>query len=151
MEQNFYTAALADDHKHFVLSNYHYTEGMVYKAPPVLDYAEFSLDNAAKKHDADLAAVQTRMAHHTRFYDSFACGILENNWEDSELGKAMLQFLNTLRIAAANDAAKISQMRCNLYYTALGIKHKLDKEVSIPKVSNPTFLVVPSCPSGSRQ
>ncbi|KAG0275549.1 hypothetical protein BGZ97_010273 [Linnemannia gamsii] len=122
VEQNFYTAALADNHKLFTLSDYHYTEGM------------FSLSNEAKKHDADLATVQTRMAHHTRFYDSFACNILENNWEDLEQGKAMLQFLNTLRIAAANDAAKISQMRSKLYYAALGIKHKPAKEGSILKV-----------------
>ncbi|KAF9537195.1 hypothetical protein EC957_008675 [Mortierella hygrophila] len=111
LEQNFYTAELADDHQFFSLSDYHYTEGMVYKAPPVLDHAEVTLSPAAKKHDADLAIIQTRMAHHTRFYDTFASDILERKWETSESGKAMLQFLNTLRIAAANDAAKISQLR----------------------------------------
>ncbi|KAF9129325.1 hypothetical protein BG015_004210, partial [Linnemannia schmuckeri] len=63
LEQNFYTAELADNHKFYNLSDYHYTEGMVYKAPPVLDHAEVSPSPAAKKHDADLAAVQTRMAH----------------------------------------------------------------------------------------
>ncbi|KAG0277704.1 hypothetical protein BGZ96_002754 [Linnemannia gamsii] len=136
LEQNFYTAELADDHQIFSLSDYHYTEGMVYKAPPVLDHAEVTLSQAAKKHDADLASVQTRMAHHTRFYDTFASDILERKWETSEPGKAMLQFLNTMRIAAANDAAKISQLRSKLYYNALGIKHEPAKEGSILKVED---------------
>ncbi|KAF8929288.1 hypothetical protein BGZ47_001118, partial [Haplosporangium gracile] len=122
-EQNFYAAKLADNYKFYNLSDYHYTEGMVYKAS-VLDHAKVSLSPAAKKHDADLAAIQTRMAHHTRFYNSFACDILENSWENSKQGKVMLQFLNTMRIAAGNDAAKISQMRFKLYYTALRTKHE---------------------------
>ncbi|KAG9061182.1 hypothetical protein KI688_007520 [Linnemannia hyalina] len=60
LEQNFYTAELADDHQFFSLSDCHYTEGMVYKAPPVPDHAEANLSPAAKKHDADLATIQTR-------------------------------------------------------------------------------------------
>ncbi|KAG0374083.1 hypothetical protein BGX24_010847 [Mortierella sp. AD032] len=66
LERNFYTAELADNHQFYNLSDYHYTEGMIYKAPPVIDHAEVSLSPAAKKHDADLAAIQTRMAQHTR-------------------------------------------------------------------------------------
>ncbi|KAG0259655.1 hypothetical protein BGZ95_004616, partial [Linnemannia exigua] len=65
LEQNFYTSELADNHKFYNLSDYHYTKGMVYKAPPVLDHAEVSLSPAAKKHDADIASIQTGMAHHT--------------------------------------------------------------------------------------
>ncbi|KAF9543832.1 hypothetical protein EC957_000446, partial [Mortierella hygrophila] len=50
------------------------------------------------------------MAHHTRFYDTFASDILEHKWETSKSRKATIQFLNILRIAAANDAAKVSQL-----------------------------------------
>ncbi|KAF9148775.1 hypothetical protein BG015_009481 [Linnemannia schmuckeri] len=114
LEQNFYTAELVDNHKFFNLSDYHYTEDMIYKALPVLDHAEVSLNLAAREHDAVLAAIQTRM--------------------DSEQGKATLQFLSTMQITAGNGAAKISQIRSNLYYTALGIKHEPTKEGSTLKV-----------------
>ncbi|KAF9899407.1 hypothetical protein EC991_008931 [Linnemannia zychae] len=134
MEQDFYTAELADGHDFFKLSNYTLTEGMVYKAPPVLDHAEVKLSNAAKLHDSDLATVQSRMAHHTRFYDTCAHDIIRMGWDDSEPGRHMLSFLNTLRLAAGNDAAKISKMRSKLYYTALGIKHEIAKQGSLLKV-----------------
>ncbi|KAG0282198.1 hypothetical protein BGZ98_006873, partial [Dissophora globulifera] len=74
------------------------------------------------------------IAHNTRFYDTCAHEIIKSGQGDTEFGKSMLKFLNTVRIAAANDSAKISRMRSKLYYTALGIKHEPAKEGSILKV-----------------
>jgi hypothetical protein len=134
LEQDFYKAELAEGHDFFKLSNYLLTEGMVYKAPPVLDHAEVKISNATKLHDNDLAAIQSRMAHHTRFYDTCAHDIVRKGWGDSEAGQYMLSFLNTIRIAAGNDTAKISKMRSKLFYNALGIKHEPAKQGSLLKV-----------------
>ncbi|KAG0204311.1 hypothetical protein BGX33_008582 [Mortierella sp. NVP41] len=125
---------LADNHDFFNISDYNLTDGMVYKAPAVLDYAEVKLNPAAKLHDDDLAKAQSRMAHHTRFYDHYANAIVKRDWGKSEQGIDMLKFLSTIRIAIANDAAILNGARSKLYYTALGIKHEPAKEGSILKV-----------------
>ncbi|KAF9100154.1 hypothetical protein BGX29_006755 [Mortierella sp. GBA35] len=134
LETNFYTARLADNHDFFNISDYNLTDGMVYKAPAVLDYAEVKLNPAAKLHDDDLAKAQSRMAHHTRFYDHYANAIVKRDWGKSEQGIDMLKFLSTIRIAIANDAAILNGARSKLYYSALGIKHEPAKEGSILKV-----------------
>jgi len=130
-EPNFYDAELPKDHEVFDWNDFHYTDGMEYKAPPVLEHTEVSLSGPAKRHEAELAAIQGYMANSTRFYDTCAHEIVNSGEASSKIGKRMLSFLNTIRISAANDASKISRLRENLYYDALGIKHGNNKERSL--------------------
>ncbi|KAF9087317.1 hypothetical protein BGX27_002957 [Mortierella sp. AM989] len=133
-EPDFYTAVLAKDHDFCDISDYHVTGGMAYKAPSVLGHAEVSIGTDAKLHDADLATVQSRIAHNTRFFDTFAHEIIESDQCETEFGQRTLRFLNTLRLTVGNDAGIISHMRSKLYYSALGIKHEPAKERPILKV-----------------
>jgi len=71
------------------------------------------------------------MANTTRFLDTFAHEIINSGETGTALGKRTLGFLNTVRISAANDASKISRLRENIYYDALGIKHGNNKERSL--------------------
>ncbi|KAF8932912.1 hypothetical protein BGZ58_006732 [Dissophora ornata] len=125
-EPTFYTAKLAKDHKFFDMNDYHFTSTMVYKAPAVLNHNKDDyISPAAKLHDADLASIQTQMAHHTRFYDTLAHEIIKERQVDTEFGRHILQFLNTVRLATANDVAKISCMRSKLNQTALGVGNQI--------------------------
>ena len=130
-EPNFFKAKLPKDHDAFDWNDFHYTEGMEYKAPSVLEHSEVSLAPAAKLHDADLSAIQGYIAMSTRFFDTFAHEIINSGDADTDLGIRTLGFLNTVRISAANDAANISCMREKLYYDALGIKQGHSKEKSL--------------------
>ncbi|KAG9061074.1 hypothetical protein KI688_002271 [Linnemannia hyalina] len=130
-EPKFFDSELPKNHDVFDWNDYHYTEGMDYKPPPVLQHSEVSLTDAAKRHERDLATIQGYLAHTTRFYDTLAHEIIKNKESDSAHGKRTLGFLNTVRISASHDASRISRMRENLYLDELGIKHGNDKEESL--------------------
>ena len=127
-EPKFFDSELPKNHEVFNWSDFHYTEGMDYKPPPVLQHSEVSLPEAPKRHERDLATIQGYLAHTTRFYDTCAHEIVKYGKTDPE---HMLSFLNTVRISASRDASRISRMRENLYLDELGIKHGNDKEESL--------------------
>ncbi|KAG0253503.1 hypothetical protein BGZ95_006301, partial [Linnemannia exigua] len=89
-EPNFFDAELPEDHDAFDWNDFHYTDGMEYKAPPVLEHAEIPLSGPAKRHEADLATVQGYMANTTRFFDTFAHEIIDSGEAGSDLGKRTL-------------------------------------------------------------
>jgi hypothetical protein len=130
-ESKFFDSELPKNHEVFNWNDFHYTEGMEYKPPPVLQHSEVSLTDPAKRHERDLVSIQGYLAHTTRFYDTCAHEIVDDGESDSELGKRMLSFLNTVRISTAHDASRISRMRESLYLDELGIKHGNDKEESL--------------------
>jgi len=130
-EPKFFDSELPKDHEVFIWNDYHYTEGMDYKPPPVLQHSEVSLSETGKRHERDLVSIQGYLAHATRFYDTFAHEIVRDGDADSDLGKRALGFLNTVRISTAHDASRISRMRESLYLDELGIKHGNDKEESL--------------------
>ena len=130
-EPNFFKAKLPDKHKVFNWDDFHYTEGMEYKAPNVLEHAEVTLAPAAKQHDNDLSTVQGYIASSTRFFDTYAQEIVRAGDAGTRQGSRMLGFLNMVRRSAANDAANISTMREKLYYDALGIKQENGKKKSL--------------------
>ncbi|KAF9539692.1 hypothetical protein EC957_005109 [Mortierella hygrophila] len=137
-EPKFFDSELPKDHDAFDWNNYHYTEGMNYKPPPVLQHSEVSLTDTAKRHGRDLVSIQGYLAHTTRFYDTFcqsvtldttqrpqilytfAHEIIKDGESKSTFGKRMLGFLNTVRISTSHDAFRISRMRENLYHDELG-------------------------------
>ncbi|KAF9167070.1 hypothetical protein DFQ26_005952 [Actinomortierella ambigua] len=116
---NFFNAELTKDHDIFDWNDYHYTQGMEYKAPPVLEHSEISLPTLAKQHDQDLAKAQGLLANNTRLYDSLAHELIQSGVAESEVGQRVFDFLNVARVSAANDASKISRMRSDIYLTAL--------------------------------
>ncbi|KAG0344331.1 hypothetical protein BG004_004560 [Podila humilis] len=124
-ETKFYNSELPKDHDIFNWDDFHYTAGMVYKPPPVLQHSEVSLTGAAKKHELDLATIQGYLADRTRFYDTFAHELLNSEELDRE---HTFSFLNTVRISLSHDASRISRMRENIYLDELGIKHGDDKD-----------------------
>ncbi|KAG0224697.1 hypothetical protein BGW41_004971 [Actinomortierella wolfii] len=126
--QDFFNSELPKDHDLFDWSDFHFTEGMEYKAPPVLEHSEVSLPKLAKQHDQDLATVQGFLANTTRMYDTLAHELITLGVADSELGARLFNFLNIARYSAANDASRISRMRSDIYYAALGIKVSTNKE-----------------------
>jgi hypothetical protein len=130
-EPKFFDSELPKNHNVFNWNDYHYTEGMDYKPPPVLQHSEVTLTDAAKRHERDLVSIQGFLAQSTRFFDTFAFEVLEDGDDQSELGKKILGLLNTVRISTAHDASRISRMRENLYLDELGIKHGNDKEESL--------------------
>ncbi|KAF9138865.1 hypothetical protein BGX20_007711, partial [Mortierella sp. AD010] len=130
-EPKFFDSELPKNHDVFNWNDFHYTEGMDYKPPPVLQHSEVSLPGPAKRHENDLATIQGYLAHTTRFYDTCAHEIINSGESNSTIGKRMLSFLNTVRISASHDASRISRMRENLYLDELGIKHGNDKEESL--------------------
>ncbi|KAF9084377.1 hypothetical protein BGX29_002588 [Mortierella sp. GBA35] len=130
-EPKFFDSELPKNHDVFNWNDYHYTEGMDYKPPPVLQHSEVSLTDTAKRHERDLVSIQGYLAQSTRFFDTFAFEIVEDGDEQSDLGRKVLGFLNTVRISTAHDASRISRMRENLYLDELGIKHGNDKEESL--------------------
>ncbi|KAF9128173.1 hypothetical protein BGW39_005305 [Mortierella sp. 14UC] len=134
LEQDFFKAELADGHDIFKPSNCLLTDGVVFKAPLVLSHPDVKLSNVTKLHNNELAAVQSRKAYHTRFYDICAHDIVRMSEADSEAGRCMLYFLNTLRIAAGNDAVKVSKMPSKLYYYELRIKQEPVRQGSLLKV-----------------
>ncbi|OAQ24785.1 hypothetical protein K457DRAFT_1910073 [Linnemannia elongata AG-77] len=127
-ESKFFDSELPKNHEVFDWNDYHYTEGMDYKPPPVLQHSEVSLTDPAKRHERDLATIQGYLAHTTRFYDTFAHEVIRDGEYNSAQIKHMLGFLSTVRISASHDASRISRMRENLYLDELGIKHGNDKE-----------------------
>lgn len=130
-EPKFFDSELPKNHDAFNWNDFHYTEGMDYKPPPVLQHSEVSLTDTAKRHERDLVSIQGYLAHSTRFYDTYAHEIVRAGDFDSALGRQTLSFLNTVRISASHDASRISRMRENLYLDELGIKHGNDKEESL--------------------
>lgn len=128
---DFYSAELPKNHSVFDWSEFHYTEGMEYKAPPVLQHAEVSLSSSSKQHDQDLATIQGWMANTTRIFDSLAHELVEMQAGDTEIGERVFECLNIVRTSVANDAARISRMRSDIYYTAMGIKGGASKDNSI--------------------
>lgn len=130
-EPNFFKAKLPKDHDAFNWNNFHYTEGMEYRAPSVLEHPEVSLVPAAKLHDADLSAVQGYITMSTWFFDTFTHELINSGEAETDLSIHTLGFLNTIHILAANDAANISGMWEKLYYDALSIKQGHNKEKSL--------------------
>ncbi|KAF9367976.1 hypothetical protein CPC16_005834, partial [Podila verticillata] len=58
-QSKFFDSELPKDHNEFDWSDFHYTDGMQYKAPPVLQHSNaVSLSGPAKKHEADLQAIR---------------------------------------------------------------------------------------------
>ncbi|KAF9322970.1 hypothetical protein BGZ91_003916 [Linnemannia elongata] len=123
-EPKFFDSELPKNHEVFTWDDFHYTEGMDYKPPSVLQHSEVTLSDTGKRHERDLIAIQGYLAHTTRFYDTFAHEVIKSGVSDSALGKRTLDFLNTVRISTAHDASRITRMRENLYLDELGIKHK---------------------------
>ncbi|KAF8925875.1 hypothetical protein BGZ47_002997, partial [Haplosporangium gracile] len=121
----------SEHHEVFNWNDFHYTKGMDYKPPPVLQHSEVSLTDTGKRHERDLVSIQGYLAHATRFYDAFAHEIVNRGDSDSGLGQRALGFLNTVCISTAHDASRISRMRKNLYLDELGIKHGNDREESL--------------------
>ncbi|KAF9904171.1 hypothetical protein EC991_002965 [Linnemannia zychae] len=111
-ESKFFDSELPKNHDVFNWHDFHYTEGMKYKPPPVLQHSEVSLEGPAKKHEKDLATIQGYLAHRTRSYDTLALEIVSTGTVSRE---QVLSFLNTVRISASHDASRISRMREKLY------------------------------------
>ncbi|KAF9120399.1 hypothetical protein BGX30_003199 [Mortierella sp. GBA39] len=65
-EPKFFDSELPKDHDVFYWNDFHYTEGMDYMPPPVLQHSEVSLTDTAKRHERDLATIQGYLAHTTR-------------------------------------------------------------------------------------
>lgn len=128
---NFFKAKLPKDHDAFDWNDFHYTEGMDYKAPSILQHSEVTLAPAAKLHDNDLSTVQGYIASSTRFFDTFAHEIVDSGAANTDLGKRVLGFLNMVHISTANNAGNISSMQEKLYYDALGIKNGNSREKSL--------------------
>ncbi|KAF9276650.1 hypothetical protein BGZ74_003569 [Mortierella antarctica] len=114
-QTNFFNTVLPAGHGHFDWSDFHYTDGMVYKPPPVMEHQVLVLPESARKHEIDLVKAQGFIANATRMYDTFADDIVDSDDVDTELGQKTLAFLNTLRILASNDASKLSVMRKDIY------------------------------------
>jgi hypothetical protein len=114
-QTNFFNTVLPKGHGHFDWSDFHFTEGMEYKPPPVMEHQFIVLPEAPRKHELDLAKVQEFIANATRMYDTFADEIVDSTDVETDLGQRTLAFLNTLRILASNDASKISVMRKDIY------------------------------------
>jgi len=114
-QTNFFNTVLPKGHDHFDWSDFHFTEGMEYKPPPVMEHQVIVLPDAPRKHELDLAKVQERIANATQMYDTFADEIVDSNDVGTDLGQRTLAFLNTLRILASNDASKISAMHKDIY------------------------------------
>ncbi|KAF9370597.1 hypothetical protein CPC16_003589 [Podila verticillata] len=115
MQTNFFNTVLPKGHDHFDWSNFHFTEGMEYKPPLVMEHQVIVLPDAPHKHELDLARIQECIANATQMYDTFADEIMDSNDIETNLGQRMLAFLNTLCILASNDASKISVMRKDIY------------------------------------
>lgn len=128
-QDKFFNSKLPKDHDAFNWDDFHYTEGMQYKPSAVVAHPKrIPLSDQAKRHEADLQTIQGYLAHNTRFYDTFAHEIISSGQANSEIGRRTLAFLNTLRISAAHDASRISDMRKDVYGHALGIKLRKDDE-----------------------
>ncbi|KAF9969905.1 hypothetical protein BGZ73_007550 [Actinomortierella ambigua] len=138
-EPNFFDAELPKDHQIFDWNDFHYTQGMEYEAPSILQQSEFSLPRSAEQHDHDLATIQGYIANTTRMYDSLAHEIIDMGEADSELGKRVLDYLNVAQISMANDASKISHMR-RILLTTVSVKGDSTKGSSIPTVLAPRCL-----------
>ncbi|KAI9237169.1 MAG: hypothetical protein BYD32DRAFT_436806 [Podila humilis] len=115
MQTNFFNTVLPKGHDHFDWSDFHFTEGMEYKPPPVMEHQVIVLPDAPRKHELDLARIQECIANATRMYDTFTDEIVDSNDVETDLGQRTLAFLNTLRILASNDASKISVMHKDIY------------------------------------
>ncbi|KFH71183.1 hypothetical protein MVEG_04029 [Podila verticillata NRRL 6337] len=114
-QTNFFNTVLPTGHGHFDWSDFHYTDGMDYKPPPIMEHQGLVLPEAARKHELDLVKAQGFIANATQLYDTFADDIVDSSKVTTELGQKTLAFLNTLRILASNDASKISIMHKDIY------------------------------------
>ncbi|KAG0239085.1 hypothetical protein BGW41_007928 [Actinomortierella wolfii] len=111
-ETNFFDAELPKDHQIFNWHDFYYTEGMTYEAPPVPEQAKVRLTGYSKQHEQDLATLQGFIANTTRFYDTLAHELTESGDFSPD---RIFNFLNIVRISAANDASKINKMRRDIY------------------------------------
>jgi len=120
-QTDFFNTILPPGHGHFHWSDYHYTEGMDYKPPPVLEHPVVTLPQLARRHELDLIKAQGFIANTTRMYDILAHQIVSSDAVGTSLGQTMLSFLNTARILASNDASKLSHMRKDIYLRHLDL------------------------------
>ncbi|KAG0236886.1 hypothetical protein BGW42_002384 [Actinomortierella wolfii] len=116
-ETNFFDAELPKDHQIFNWHDFYYTEGMIYEAPPVPEQAKVRLTGYSKQHEQDLATIQGFIANTTRFYDTLAHELTESGDFSPD---RIFNFLNLVRISAANDASKINKMRRDIYLKHTG-------------------------------
>ncbi|KAF9370789.1 hypothetical protein CPC16_003470 [Podila verticillata] len=114
-QTNFFNSVLPKGHDHFDWSDFHYTEGMVYKPPAVLEHQVLTLLEADRKHEANLVRSQELITNATRMYNTFADEIVDSDDLHTDLGQRTLVFLNTLRILAANDASLLSSWHKEIY------------------------------------
>ncbi|KAG0343001.1 hypothetical protein BG005_002571, partial [Podila minutissima] len=114
-QTNFFNTVLPAGHGHFDWSDFHYTDGMVYKPPPVMEHQVLVLPESARKHELDLVKAQGFIANATQMYDTFADDIIDLDDVVMELGQKTLAFLNTLHILASNDTSKLSVMCKDIY------------------------------------
>ncbi|GJJ71482.1 hypothetical protein EMPS_03832 [Entomortierella parvispora] len=125
------TLSSLQDITSFDWNDYHYTDGMVYKAPPVLEHQGVTLPELARKHEQDLAKIQGHMANSTRLFDTLVDEILTYEMDADELAKHVISFVNTARILVSNDASKISLMRKDIYLRHLELPTSEPQENAI--------------------
>ncbi|KAG0221731.1 hypothetical protein BGW41_006581 [Actinomortierella wolfii] len=131
-ERDLFNGELPKDHDVFNWNDFHFTEGVQYKAPPVLQHpGAVSLSAQAKLHDTDLQSIQMSLANHTRFFDTFAYEIVDDGHADTELGQRVFNYLNMLRIATVHEASKISRMRRKIYGDAINVNLEDNLEGSL--------------------
>ncbi|GJJ67748.1 hypothetical protein EMPS_09901 [Entomortierella parvispora] len=130
-QKHFFNTVLPAGHNLFDWNDYHYTDGMVYKAPPVLEHQGVTLPELARKHEQDLAKIQGHMANSTRLFDTLVDEILTYEMDADELAKHVISFVNTARILVSNDASKISLMRKDIYLRHLELPTSEPQENAI--------------------
>jgi hypothetical protein len=97
-EPKFFDAGLHKTHDVFKWNDYHYTEGMDYKPPPVLQHSEASLTDAVKRHECDLVSIQGYLVQSTRVFDTVAFEIVEMDFFFSNF----IVLLAGIRLATIN-------------------------------------------------
>ncbi|KAF9315543.1 hypothetical protein BG006_003738 [Podila minutissima] len=85
-QTNFFNTILPAGHGHFDWSDFHYTDGKVYKPPPVMEHQVLVLPELACKHELDLVKAQGFITHATQMYDTFADHTVDLDDVNMELG-----------------------------------------------------------------
>lgn len=134
VDQDYFTKELPKDHDLFNWDDFHFTEGMEYEPPSVLEHAEVKLPETLRKVETFVVSIQRELAKSTRIWDSAAHEICSKNQDQTPFGCNMLACLNTTRIISADIAAKISRFREGLYLDQLDIKHGTSKDRYIVSV-----------------
>jgi hypothetical protein len=128
-QQKFYDTVLKPEEHPIIWEDFYHTEGMAYTPPPSLQHtSDLKLPDLSKKHESDLIKIQGYMASSTRLLDTFADEIVDSDDLDTDLGKRVVQFLNSFRIIVSNDASRISKMRRKIYDDPLGLKEEVHRE-----------------------